>query len=403
MAVSIRKQLFTAEAIQEAWHRHRSIFRASPSAGVDGVSFKDFDGRVESEAVRLSAEIRGAHYKQLALRPSFIRKDATRFRCINVPAIRDRLVQRILLDHIRERYAPMLAEYPAFGVLRDQGPPKAIHKALDFAADYKWVTRFDIASFFDKVPRDLAARRITAAFPAPSLSELLVSPVHAESKLSAPEQKRLFKECGLTVGLGLRQGQPLSPLYACVYLKPLDQYAKKRNWKYVRYVDDAVIFSNSRADAEFRLKECRQVLQGLSIELSDKPEKTFVRPAHERINFLGVDLVRRSQGNAIALLPKGLQEAIAKDLSEQVDGLLAHKRPGAFVRFCRQIADLTASYKAAYGRCDDWPSLERELPSLSRGLIRKALGMMKDGLDRGVSDRSRELATFWALGISNRA
>lgn len=399
MTTSTRHLLFSKDGLADFWRRHRADFRSSPSAGVDGVTFKDFDARIDGEIAALAAEIASRTYFQQRLKVSFIRKDQSRFRCINVPTIRDRFVQRVLLEHLRKHYRNKLSEFPAFGVMRGQGTAPAIHQAWKFTSGYRWVTRVDIASFFDKVPRELAAKKVKATFPARSLTDLLVAPIYSETRLSSPEQRRLFRECGLIQNLGLRQGQPLSPLFAYIYLQPLDAYAKKRRWPYVRYVDDVVIFSQTRQEAEFRLAECKQLLTGLSIELSDKPEKNFVRGTHERFTFLGVDLLQRSAGVAAKLLPKGLQQGIKQDLEERVETLLTQKRPGSFTRLCNHVAEMRDAYRPAYGACEDWHSLENELPALAKGVMRRAVKTIGDGLDRGTTDKAQELAVFWALGI----
>ena len=70
------------------------------------------------------------------------------------------------------------------------------------------------------------------------------------------------------------RGCPLSPLFAALYLQPLDAFMKKNHCAYVRYMDDFIIFSKTRHGLRRIKKQCYQILDQLGLKLSF--EKTWV-------------------------------------------------------------------------------------------------------------------------------
>jgi hypothetical protein len=103
---------------------------------------------------------------------------------------------------------------------------------------------------------------------------------------------------------GLPIGNLTSQFWANVYLNPLDHYIKRElNCPaYVRYVDDFLLFSNSKDDLhKWRLKVIN-FLARLRLTLHEKEAQVF--PTHTGIPFLGwrvfPDHLRLKRRNGVA-------------------------------------------------------------------------------------------------------
>ena len=97
---------------------------------------------------------------------------------------------------------------------------------------------------------------------------------------------------------GSPQGAVISPLLANIYLHPLDVFMAERGFRMVRYADDFVILTRTRAEADLALELVAAwvATNGLTLH----PEKTHVggrvedaRFQHDRVPGQGFEFVMR--------------------------------------------------------------------------------------------------------------
>ena len=88
-------------------------------------------------------------------------------------------------------------------------------------------------------------------------------------------------------GKGMPLGNLTSQFFANVYLNELDYFIKQklRIHYYIRYVDDFVIFSNSREKLETAKRNIDDFLKTIRLELH--PDKSKIRPLNQGITLLG--------------------------------------------------------------------------------------------------------------------
>ena len=94
---------------------------------------------------------------------------------------------------------------------------------------------------------------------------------------------------------GVPQGGVLSPLLANFYLAPFDRTMVAAGYQLVRYVDDLVVLTKSREEAELAYALCRDTLAGLgltihAIDIKDgkgRVKHAIVNP-NESFDFLGI-------------------------------------------------------------------------------------------------------------------
>jgi hypothetical protein len=167
-----------------------------------------------------------------------------------------------------------------------------------------WIVDADIKSFFDSVPH------------APLFALL-------EEWLPDLRLRNLVQLCvatvNPTVGQGLAQGAPLSPLLANLYLHRFDSTLLKIGHRLIRYADDFVILCATRSQAEAALAISRRLLDELDLCLNT--EKTRIVHRDEGFTFLGWTFNRegkRPSDQAIGSLQRRLAAASDEPTRRQI-------------------------------------------------------------------------------------
>jgi CRISPR-associated endonuclease Cas1 len=84
---------------------------------------------------------------------------------------------------------------------------------------------------------------------------------------------------------GLAQGAPLAPALTNLMLTELDRSLDPKRFRYLRYADDFIVLTRSRADAQFALEAVSRVLGTSRFELA--AHKTHLTTAQAGFTFLG--------------------------------------------------------------------------------------------------------------------
>jgi len=102
-----------------------------------------------------------------------------------------------------------------------------------------------------------------------------------------------FLRCGVMEDMkveyrvtGTPQGGVISPLLANIYLHPYDEKMTQEGYKAVRFADDIIVLSRSRAEAEKALRRTREILEReLNFKLN--AQKTKITHKTQTFEFLG--------------------------------------------------------------------------------------------------------------------
>lgn len=157
-------------------------------------------------------------------------------RNLAVPPIRDRIVERALLDSMTP-YADRYLGPAAYAYREGLGVADAIQAVVGYREDgLTWVLRTDVNDCFDSIPRDVAVRRLKAALPDDTLHRLI----------DLFTSRFVVTRRGLVETVGVPQGAALSPLLANLVLADLDDALLDRGMPVVRYADDLVVLGRTR-------------------------------------------------------------------------------------------------------------------------------------------------------------
>lgn len=275
------------EVLEEAY---RQAKRNAGAPGVDGCRFEDIEFSGTAAFLQsLRDDLLGGTYQPQPNRFVEIPKGNGKTRTLQIPCIRDRVVQGALkwvLEAIFEAdFCPN-----SYGFRPKRSPHQAIAEVRrSLLRRMTTVIDVDLAKYFDTIRHDLLLEKIARRVQDPRVLHLI---------------KQILKTAGK---IGVPQGGPFSPLAANIYLNEVDWYfdgirrqtaaGEYEAVNYHRFADDIVItvsgHHTKRGWAERALLRLCERIEPLGIKLN--LEKTMVVDIlrGESFGFLGFDFRRK--------------------------------------------------------------------------------------------------------------
>lgn len=257
------------------------VRRAKGAPGVDGQTIAAFESGLVDEVNRLVHELRSKTYRPQPVKRVTIPKPGGGERHLGIPAVRDRVVQQVLLGILQPIFDPEF--HPSsYGYRPGRSCQDAVAKATMFIRQYdlRCVVDMDLSKCFDRLDHDLIIasihRRVRDGSILKLIQRFLESGVMVEGVWEATE-------------VGSPQGGVVSPLIANIYLDAFDQEMKRRGHRIVRYADDILILCRSKSAANHARRVATDILEG-SLLLKVNTEKTHVTWASRGVKFLGVEI-----------------------------------------------------------------------------------------------------------------
>jgi len=300
-------EIMSAEAtIITAIHNIKSN-HGSETPGVDSKTMqKDYLQKPFSWVVK---DIQSAfkHFEAQEIRRKYIDKPGkSEKRPLGIPTIRDRIVQecmRIVLEPILE--AQFFYHSYGFRPMRDAAMALQRINYLTFQTGYHWIVEGDISKCFDCIDHSILLKR---------LYHMGIKDRRVLQIIKAMLKAGVMGECKVNEE-GTPQGGLISPLLANAYLDMMDEWItgqweqKRTRYQYaqqgkrlyslrktaltpgflVRYADDFVIITDTRAHAESWKNRLQMFLQ-TKMKLTLSTEKTLITDVRRKyIKFLGYE------------------------------------------------------------------------------------------------------------------
>jgi RNA-directed DNA polymerase len=272
----------------QAWNFSRDSTTRAGSAGVDNLTAKQFAANLASNLNEIKKRLHDGSYGFSKLRPVFIQKPrSSKERVICIPTVRDRIVQRAIVNYLATSEKFPIYNNSSFGFIKGQGASKAVQKAVELRSLYEWCVKADIESFFDQIPRPFLKERVSTALQNHSLVPLIHNAIDCDIK-GTGEVIAKASANGIKGGLGIRQGMPLSPLLANLTLSKFDRTVEVQRIPMVRYADDLLLFFSTEEEAKQGQAFVEEHLGKVNLKLSQTKTKIF--GPESNIIFLGLEI-----------------------------------------------------------------------------------------------------------------
>src|ERR1700736_4506616 len=260
--------LITPEAVYEAFRG----LRKDASAGVDGVSYEQYEKDAEGNIRKLHETLKAGKYQAQPLRRVYIPKEDGKQRPISIPALEDKILQKAMVKVLNAIYEQDFLDC-SYGFRPGRGPQQALDEVRRVICTRPtgWILEMDITSYFDSIVREQLMEMVGKRISDGSVLQLIRKWI----KVGVIEEGRL-----LVSETGTGQGQTISPLLANIYLHyVLDEWFEevvkprlRGEAHEIRFADDAVLCFQYREDAEKVLSVLTKRFAKYGLTLH--PEKT---------------------------------------------------------------------------------------------------------------------------------
>jgi RNA-directed DNA polymerase len=364
--------------------------RKDASAGVDGVTYREYEQDVWRNIPTLHHRLVSHQYRVQPLRRVYIPKENGKQRPISIPALEDKIVQKATVTVLNAIY-----EQDFLPCSYGFRPDLSAHDALD-AID-RTIGRGPIA--YDAIVRDQLMAFVERRIGDSSILRLIRKWIH----VGVIEDGRL-----LVTETGTGQGQVISPLLANIYLHyVLDEWFEREvkprlrgTAAEIRYADDFILCFQYREDAERVLRVLPQRFAKFGLTLH--PEKTrlvaFGRsalptqpdaPAPATFDFLGfAHVCARSRRGKFTIHVRTMRTRLRRSMKAVAQWCQQHRHDPVATQAAVLNAKLRGHYQY-YGRSSNYRSL--------RQFYRQVLRLWHKWLNRRTRGKRLAWATFQQL------
>lgn len=212
-------------------------------------------------------------------------------RIISAAPFRDRVVHHILVNHI-EPFFEKTFIFDSYANRKGKGTHLAIERFQQYARRFDYVLKCDVRKFFPSLDHEILKREIRWRIWQPDLLWLCDAIIDGSNE----QEKTLeyFPGDHLFTPHERRKGLPIgnltSQFWANVYMTRFDHFVKEelRVKGYIRYVDDFVLFADSKAQLHTWKLAIEEYLAKIRLLLH--PEKTQIYKTGNGVPFLGFNV-----------------------------------------------------------------------------------------------------------------
>lgn len=248
--------------------------RHDAAAGVDGVTWEDYEEGLTQRLPALHREIHTGAYRAQASRRVLIPKADGKQRALGIASLEDKVVQQAVVTVLNTIYEEDFLGF-SYGFRQRRSQHQALD-ALSVAIKSKrvnWILDADIAAFFDEIDHDWMLKFLAHRIADQRILRLIRNWLKAGViEVDGQGQRRI------AATKGTPQGAVISPLLANIYLHyVLDLWTHQWRGRHargavsvVRYADDSVFGFQNELDANGFLAAMQERLEKFGLTLNAK-------------------------------------------------------------------------------------------------------------------------------------
>lgn len=228
--------------------------------------------------LELQNDLRNDNYK-VSKTTNFTINERGKMRDIKAPAIRDRVVQKVLCKYILVPQLRKYLIYDNYASLKNRGTTFARKRITVMLQKYineyenGYILQIDIKKFFDNIDHEILKDMLHTKINAPQdIMDLIYYTVDTSSDTDK----------------GLNLGSEAPQILSVFYLYKLDNYIKSvKGIKYYgRYADDMFIISDSKEESKQLLTDIKQQLADVKLEINEK--KTHITTLKHGFTYMQI-------------------------------------------------------------------------------------------------------------------
>lgn len=274
MMGKLLQQVLDPANLDQAWRKSQR----EKTVWLPGISRQSMQNNLLQHLLELIEDVQQGHYRPAPLRRFQVQKANGKQRVLSAFCLRDKLLQRAVLQTLSPYIEPQLHNY-SFAYRPGLSVDMALRRCREhISAGLHWLVDADIRECFDNIPHKPLIKSCERYVKEKEILKLL------ELWLDAGSPKHSL----FSIRRGIPQGCITSPLLCNIYLDSFDRNMAKYNIPTVRYADDFLLFTPNKKHAENALEKAQRAMQKLSLELH--PDKTQIAKSSPKVHFLGQKL-----------------------------------------------------------------------------------------------------------------
>jgi len=129
----------------EAWNSSRDSTAKPGAAGIDNETAKRFASNADANIDKIKKRLHDGTFGFSPLMPFFaLKHGSNKERVICIPTVRDRIVQRAIVNYFAVSKNLPVYNDSSFGFIKGQGTKKAIERAVELRSVFEWCVKADV-------------------------------------------------------------------------------------------------------------------------------------------------------------------------------------------------------------------------------------------------------------------
>ena len=337
-------------------------FRKAAKGRRSRASVAEFDLNLAENLLALQRELKEGRYEPGGYISFYIHDPKKRL--ISAAPFRDRVVHHALVNFIEPIFERKFI-FDTYANRKDKGTHKALDRATQFMRRFEYVLPMDIRQYFPSIDHQALEGNLFQTIKEPRTQNLCRQIIASGEGVLHEEYEMVFFPNDTLFAANRPRGLPIGNLtsqyFANIYLNPLDHFIKRelKCKGYLRYVDDMLLFANSKKELHLWRNEIISFLENLRLTIHQNSAQP--RPVHIGVPFLGFQvfseyrrLKRRKAVHARRRLKALAAQYCAGEIDEEkvnasVQAWIAHAEHGDTWGLRENILSQIAFQGASFG------------------------------------------------------